>query len=88
LERVAPDRCEAFLEKIVQVALIVPRIERRQLERTLFSGLDRYLADPKVGHRFAQEHWVKIYRDGLRPFFQNLRDVNRYLSSFGFPHRP
>ena len=84
LDRIAPDRGEAFLEKIVQVGLTVPRVERRQLEKTLFAGLDRYLADPRVGHRFDQEHWAKLYREGLRPFFQNLRDVHRYLSSFGF----
>ncbi len=84
LDRIAPDRGEAFLEKIVQVGLTVPRIERRQLEKTLFAGLDRYLVDPRVRQRFDQEQWVKLYREGLRPFFQNLRDVHRYLSSFGF----
>ena len=84
LERIAPGRGEEFLEKIIQVGLAVPRIERRQLENTLFAGLDRLLADQIIGQRFEQEHWVKLYRDGLRPFFQNLRDVNRYLSSFGF----
>ena len=47
LDRIAPDRGEALLEKIVQVALTVPRIERRQLERTLFAGLDQYLSSCK-----------------------------------------
>ena len=84
LDRIAPDRGEAFLEKIVQVGLTVPRIERGQLEKALFAGLDRYLESPSVGQRFDQERWAALYRYGVRPFFENLRDVHRFLSSFGF----
>jgi predicted KAP-like P-loop ATPase len=84
LETVAPDQGEAFLEKIVQVGFNVPRIERRQLESILFSGLDRMLADERVGKRFDTAHWVTLYRDGLSHFFGNLRDVNRFLSSLAF----
>jgi predicted KAP-like P-loop ATPase len=84
LEAIAPGRGDAFLEKIVQVGFNVPRLQQRQLEHILFSGLDRLLADEVVGKRFEKEHWIKLYRDGLRHFFTNLRDVNRYLSSLGF----
>jgi predicted KAP-like P-loop ATPase len=84
LEQIAPGRADAFLEKIVQVGFNVPRIQQRQLEQIFFSGLDQMLGDDVVAKRFDKSRWVELYRDGLRHFFSNLRDVNRYLSSLGF----
>src|SRR3972149_2544884 len=73
-----------FLEKIVQVGFDVPRIERSRLEKALFAGLDELLGRETVGQRFKQQRWQNIFLAGLRPYFQTLRDVYRYLAMLSF----
>ena len=73
-----------FLEKIVQVGFDVPRIERPRLEKVLFAGLDELLGRETVGQRFKQQRWQNIFLAGLRPYFQTLRDVYRYLAMLSF----
>ena len=73
-----------FLEKIVQVGFDVPQIERPRLEKVLFAGLDELLGRETVGQRFKQQRWQNIFLAGLRPYFQTLRDVYRYLAMLSF----
>ena len=73
-----------FLEKIVQVGFDIPRIERTRLEQVLFKGLDDLLADEKVGKHFDKKRWGNLFLGGLRPYFQTLRDVYRYLATLSF----
>lgn len=73
-----------FLEKIVQVGFDIPRIERTRLERVLSTGLDELLADEKVGKHFDKKRWGNLFLGGLRPYFQTLRDVYRYLATLSF----
>ncbi len=75
---------QEFLEKIVQVGFDIPRIERTRLEKVLFAGLDELLTDGDVGKRFDQTRWGNLFLGGLRPYFQTLRDVYRYLASLSF----
>lgn len=73
-----------FLEKIVQVGFDIPRIERTRLEKVLFAGLNELLTQADVGKRFDQKRWGNLFLGGLRPYFQTLRDVYRYLASLSF----
>jgi predicted KAP-like P-loop ATPase len=75
---------QAFLEKIVQVGFDIPRIERSRLEKVLFAGLDELLSESDVGKRFDQKRWGNLFHGGLQPYFQTLRDVNRYLATLSF----
>ncbi|TKB69720.1 MAG: hypothetical protein E8D52_04980 [Nitrospira sp.] len=75
---------QEFLEKIVQVGFDIPRIEQTRLEKVLFAGLDELLTDGDVGKRFDQTRWGNLFLGGLRPYFQTLRDVYRYLASLSF----
>jgi hypothetical protein len=84
LKEIAPGSAEEFLEKIVQVPLHMPRIRRSQIARLLSAGLDRLLSDPNFAKHFYSERWITLYREGMETFFENLRDVNRYLSSLTF----
>src|SRR5881628_1548344 len=43
---------EEFLEKVVQVAFDLPRIEAEKLQRQLFDGVNRLLAAEEVGKHF------------------------------------
>ncbi len=73
-----------FLEKIVQVGFDVPLIERSRLEKVLFAGLDALLQKEGVDTRFTQRRWGNVYFGGLRPYFDSLRDVRRFLGTLSF----
>jgi predicted KAP-like P-loop ATPase/uncharacterized protein YuzE len=81
---VAPLSGREFLEKIVQVGFDIPGIERSRLEKVLSAGLDELLIDNKIGQRFDQQRWGNIFIPGLRPYFETLRDVYRFLSTLAF----
>jgi len=84
LQELAPVGGRGFLEKIVQVGFDVPRIERPRLEKVLFAGLDKLLGEGTVGKRFNQQRWQNTFIAGLRPYFETLRDVHRYIAMLSF----
>lgn len=73
-----------FIEKIVQVGFDVPAIERGRLLRVLTTGLDALLADESVATAFDQVRWGNLFVGGLDTYFDNVRDVNRFLSTLAF----
>lgn len=73
-----------FLEKIVQVGFDIPRIETGRLEKVLLAGLDELMNTPNVNRRFDRKRWGNIFLGGLRPYFETLRDVHRYLATLSF----
>jgi len=84
IEDFAPTTGREFLEKIIQVGFDIPCIERTRLEKVLFAGLDKLLADEKVGQRFNTQRWGNIFIPGLHPYFNTLRDVHRFLGTLSF----
>jgi predicted KAP-like P-loop ATPase len=73
-----------FLEKIVQVGFDIPLIERSRLERVLFAKLDELLTPLGDNERFDNRRWGNIFIPGIRPYFQSLRDVNRFIATLSF----
>lgn len=73
-----------FLEKIVQVGFDIPLIERSRLERVLFAKLDELLSPLGDNERFDNRRWGNIFIPGIRPYFQSLRDVNRFIATLSF----
>jgi len=73
-----------FLEKIVQVGFDIPLIERSKLERVLFAKLDELLTSLGDNERFDNRRWGNIFLPGIRPYFQSLRDVNRFIATLSF----
>lgn len=84
LREIVPTTGRDYLEKIVQVGFDIPVIERVRLEKVLFARLDQVLEGHGIGHRFDTHRWGNIFLGGLRNFFENLRDVSRYISSLDF----
>lgn len=73
-----------FLEKIIQVGFDVPIAERGRLERAVFDGLNRILANPTVEKRFSQRRWANLFVPGISGYFRTLRDVRRFLAVLDF----
>lgn len=75
---------EDFREKVIQVGFDVPQVEAGRVHRSLFEGLNQVLTDEAVSERFDRGRWARIFIPGLSPYFENLRDVRRFLSTFSF----
>lgn len=73
-----------YLKKIVQVGFDLPQVEQARLEKILFASLDELLALEGVSERWDRQRWARLFVDGLRPFFENLRDVRRFSATLAF----
>ena len=84
LDQISGNRGYEFLEKVVQVGYHVPHASPDAVQRVLFSGLDSNLKIPGVNEKWEAARWHNLFRDGLAHYFVTLRDVYRFLTSFGF----
>ena len=83
LKKVQEGSGNDYLEKVVQVPFEIPQISKREVENFLFKKLDELIHDLPE-NRWDQTYWGNIYHSGLKHFFKNIRDVNRYLNSLSF----
>jgi predicted KAP-like P-loop ATPase len=74
----------AFLEKIIQVGLQLPQIQQPMLDNYLEKRLDEVLARYHLEKNFDKDRWRETYANCLSPYFKNLRDINRFFSTFEF----
>jgi predicted KAP-like P-loop ATPase len=83
LNEVAPGSGAKFLEKIVQVGFDVPRVDPARLHRVLSQGLEQILGSEAMS---KSEHvrFGNMFHGGLSRYFENLRDVYRFLSTLEF----
>lgn len=74
-----------YLEKIVQLSIDVPETNKEDFQAYLFSKLDLIIQDlPQED--FDSMRWGYILREGYFSYFNNLRDVNRYINSVTFKY--
>lgn len=82
-EQALSTRGHDYIEKVINVAFDLPRIEQVRVDRYLGERLKMVFAD--VATSEAEETRAgKIYHLQLRHFFKDLRDVKRYISSLEF----
>lgn len=70
----------AYLEKIIQVGLNIPKIEINELHQFLFTKIDE-LSKEFQHCDFEKERWNRIYNNGFGDLFTNMRDIKRYINS-------
>jgi len=74
-----------YLEKIIQVPFDIPKIESTRLHNLLFSKLDEILEqDKSATEMFDSGYWGNIFHGSLYAYFDNLRNVYRYISTLSF----
>lgn len=73
---------EEYLEKIIQVPIILPHISKSQINKVFLNKLEKILAIPD--EEFDKSYWNELYSNGFSNNLTNLRDVERYLNSFSF----
>ncbi len=75
-----------YLEKIVQVNFDIPYALPQKISQFLFKELDKILIQlPESREKlFDKTYWTNIYHSGYKYFFNNIRDVKRYINSLSF----
>jgi len=72
-----------YLEKIVHVPLQIPSISQDKVYEFLFMKLDEIIGTLH-DKEFDQNYWGNIYHSGFKYFFNNVRDVIRYMNILRF----
>ncbi|MBF4474149.1 KAP family P-loop NTPase fold protein [Methanobacterium formicicum] len=69
-----------YLEKIVQVILEIPKVSQSKISSILDSQLKNFTKNKK----WDEELWSYHQRIGIKYFFRNIRDINRYYNTLLF----
>ena len=80
LDKTQQDKGEEYLEKIVQVPLVLPYISKSDLDKIFINRLNTSINIPD--EEYDNEYFSKIYYNGLAESFENLRDIERYMNVF------
>lgn len=85
LKKVQEGSGEEYLEKMIQIPFEIPPISQSDVEKLLFSEIDKIIKDVPE-KKWNNTYWGNIYHSGIKYFFKNLRDVTRFINSlkFGF----
>lgn len=72
-----------YLEKVIQMPIQIPDIQRSDLRNVLLARLEEIKADfMELGYN--QTHWQNLFESCVNPFITHLRDVNRLCNALRF----
>jgi len=74
---------DAFLEKVVQLPFEISPISKQDLEAILLDRLKKII-DNATAQAWNKEYWADIYYSTLKYFFENCRDITRYVNTLSF----
>ena len=80
LDKTQQGKGEEYLEKIVQVPLVLPYISKRDLDTIFINRLNMSINIPN--EEYDNSYFSEIYNNGLGKNFENLRDIERYMNVF------
>lgn len=85
IDRVDHRGGKEFVEKIIQLPFEVPAILHQDLESILADRLNAIIHTiPEEA--WNSEYWADIYFSSLKFFFENCRDITRYVNSLQFSY--
>ncbi len=76
---------EEYLEKLVQLPFDVPPISKQDLENLLLYRLQDIVKEGPEDS-WNKTYWADIYYSSLKYFFENPRDVTRYVNTLSFSY--
>ena len=80
LDKTQQDKGEEYLEKIVQVPLVLPYISKSDLDKIFINRLNITINIPD--EEYDNSYFSEIYYNGLAENFESLRDIERYMNVF------
>ena len=75
---------QEYLEKIVQVGLNLPSIHPKSIEGIITEKIKYLMEKFGVKDEYEKERLMKLYDRGALKYFENLRAVNKFISSLHF----
>ncbi len=76
---------EEYIEKIVQLPFDIPPISQQDLEKIFADRLSEIIQTvPEDAWNI--EYWADIYYSSLKYFFENCRDITRYVNTLNFSY--
>ena len=76
---------EEFVEKIVQLPFEIPPISQQDLEK-IFADRIEEVMHTVPQDTWDREYWADIYYGSLQYFFDNCRDITRYVNTLNFSY--
>ena len=83
LEAVQNSSGEDYLEKMVQIPFEIPQIDKDKVENLLLTQLDKLIIDVPEDE-WDSVYWGNVFNSGIKYFFNNIRDVVRFINTFSF----
>ena len=81
---------EAFLEKIIQIPINIPKIKNNNLKKFIFNELEIFIEKNHIGDESWQEkykrYWEVAYATSFHNFFSSIRDVKRFLNALNITY--
>lgn len=74
-----------FLEKIVQLPFNIPQISKQDIEMILLDRLQKIL-EMVPQDAWQKEYWADLYYSSLKYFFDNVRDITRFVNTLSFSY--
>ena len=85
LDKVDGGGGKEFVEKIVQLPFEIPPILQQDLENIFADRLSDVIATIPED-TWSIEYWADIYYSSLKYFFENCRDITRYVNTLSFSY--
>jgi len=76
---------EEYVEKIVQLPFDIPPILQQDIEK-IFADRLGDLVKSVPEDAWNNEYWADIYYTSLKHFFENCRDITRYVNTLNFSY--
>lgn len=83
LEQVQEGSGEDYLEKVIQMSIQIPDIQRTSLRQIFFNRLDA-IVETYAEVNFNKLHWQNVYNPCIDPFIKHIRDINRLCNAVEF----
>lgn len=74
-----------FIEKVVQLPFNIPPILQQDLESIFADRLSQVITNVPES-AWNMEYWADIYYSSLKYFFENCRDITRYVNTLNFSY--
>lgn len=75
-----------FVEKVVQLPFEIPPISAQDLENILADRLNELIKLVPEG-AWNIQYWADIYYNAIKYFFENCRDITRYINTLNFSYQ-
>ncbi len=72
-----------YLEKVVQLPFEIPEISKQDLENILLDRLQQIVKTIPESS-WDRDYWADLYYSSLKHFFNNCRDITRYVNTLSF----